>query len=334
VFDRVLALLHDAVGPVFPAARLIICAAATPLLDESAGDCAADTLFDVASLTKPLVTTTLAMRLVDDGRLSLDHPLRPGVTVRHALCHATGLPAWRPLHEEIREDAADPRAAIVERIRSFPLEAEPGARSVYSDLGFILLGDALERAGGDRLDALFAPIAAAFAPGATFDPDPARCAPTRPTPPDQPELDLRGTVNDDNALALESVAGHAGLFATAGDVSALAAALIAAWSDRATSPIARPQTVRAFWTPSGVPGSTWCLGWDRPSPVASQAGARWPRDGVGHLGFTGCSLWIDPPRARWVVLLSNRVYTPAAGDAIKTFRPALHDAIVAALDRG
>jgi len=90
--------------------------------------------------------------------------------------------------------------------------------------------------------------------------------------------------------------------------------------------------VRQMWTPSAVPGSTWCLGWDRPSPVGSSAGERWPRDGVGHLGFTGCSIWIDPPRARWVVLLTNRVHPTRANEAIKQFRPLIHDAIVTALD--
>jgi CubicO group peptidase (beta-lactamase class C family) len=87
-----------------------------------------------------------------------------------------------------------------------------------------------------------------------------------------------------------------------------------------------------MWSPSQVPGSTWCLGWDRPSPQGSSAGERWPKSGVGHLGFTGCSLWIDPARARWVVLLTNRVHPTRANDRIKAFRPALHDAIVAALD--
>jgi CubicO group peptidase (beta-lactamase class C family) len=91
-------------------------------------------------------------------------------------------------------------------------------------------------------------------------------------------------------------------------------------------------TVRRFWSPSGIAGSTWCLGWDRPSPGASQAGRRWSRDGVGHLGFTGGSLWIDPARGRWVALVSNRVHPTRANDAIKRFRPVLHDAIVSALD--
>jgi CubicO group peptidase (beta-lactamase class C family) len=127
------------------------------------------------------------------------------------------------------------------------------------------------------------------------------------------------------------VAGHAGLFATAREVSRIAAALVGAWRG-AADPIVATGTVRRFWSPSGTPGSTWCLGWDRPSPGASQAGARWPRDGVGHLGFTGSSLWIDPPRARWVVLLSNRVLFGRDHEAIRAFRPALHDAIVAALE--
>jgi CubicO group peptidase (beta-lactamase class C family) len=90
--------------------------------------------------------------------------------------------------------------------------------------------------------------------------------------------------------------------------------------------------VRRYWSPSGVPGSTWCLGWDRPAATGSSAGTRWPRTGVGHLGFTGCSIWIDPPRARWVVLLSNRVHPTRANDRIKSFRPRLHGAIVEALD--
>ncbi len=328
--DAVRALLRGGVGAVFPSAQLVVCDRGRTVLDEAVGGCGPDTLFDVASLTKALVTTTLTMRLVDAGRMRLADEVRPGVTVRLLLAHASGLPAWRPLHE-IAAEEADLRRGVVDAARREPLEAAPGARSVYSDLGFILLGDAVERAGGARLDEQWAPIAAGLVVGATFDPDPARCAPARAG---EGELSLAGTVHDDNALAMEGVAGHAGLFATARDVSAIAAALVAAWAGEAAQPIARTETVRAFWSPCGIPGSTWCFGWDRPSPGASQAGARWPRDGVGHLGFTGCSLWIDPPRARWVALLTNRVYGDAPQDAIKAFRPSLHDAIVGALDGG
>ena len=256
---------------------------------------------------------------------------RAGVTVRLLLAHASGLPAWKPLHEMAAGSAGvDRREAIVEICRTIALERAPGSRSVYSDLGFILLGDAVERAAGERLDAQWDRLKRQFSLGAslTFHPDPAACAPT--------ENGLRGVVHDDNARAMGGVAGHAGLFGDARGVSSVVAALVrAAWvpgkrRDRTT--IAAPETVRRFFHPSGIPDSTWCLGWDRPSVGASSAGTRWPRDGVGHLGFTGCSIWIDPPRARWVILLSNRVNPTRENNAIRDFRPALHDAIVVALD--
>src|SRR5579871_2477057 len=257
-FEAVRAQLRRAVGSVFPSAQLVVCEGGHTVLDEAVGDCTVETLFDVASLTKALATTTLVMRLVERGGLRLDEELRAGVTVRLALAHASGLPAWRPLYERVDEDAPDARRAIVEAARREPLEAPPGERSVYSDLGFILLGDAVERAGGARLDAQWAEVAEQLGVGATFDPDPARCSPTRRSEgalsPDGWEALLAGTVHDDNALAMEGVAGHAGLFASARDVSAVAAALVAAWTgeERATTgkeAIARTETVRAFWTP-------------------------------------------------------------------------------------
>ena len=210
-----------------------------------------------------------------------------------------------------------------------PLESAPGTVARYSDLGFILLGAAVERALGEPLDAAFARrVAAPLGVGATFHPrPPAACAPT--------EGGLRGVVHDENARAMGGVAGHAGLFSTARDVARLAHAWVAAWHGVRSATVPKlwaRERVQALWTPSGVPGSTWCYGWDRPAARGSSAGERWPKDGVGHLGFTGCSLWIDPPRARWVALVSNRVHPSRANDAIKQFRPALHDAVVAALD--
>jgi CubicO group peptidase (beta-lactamase class C family) len=319
-------LIDAAVGDVYRAAQLVVVDRGRTVVDAAAGDCARETLFDVASLTKALVTTTLAMRLHEAGRLPLERELRPGVTVRLALAHAGGLPGWRPLHRQAA-GAADPRRAIVEAARSEPLEAEPGTRAIYSDLGFLLLGDAIEQAGEGRLDALWAPLADRLGVEARFVPDPSRCAPARIGPSGE----LRGVVHDENAHAMGGVAPHAGLFASAGAVSSIARALVADLHGGKGGLVGQ-ETIRRFWSPSGVPGSSWCLGWDRPSPGASQAGARWPREGVGHLGFTGCSLWIDPPRERWVVLLSNRVLCDASGEKIKALRPRLHDAAVAALD--
>ena len=145
---------------------------------------------------------------------------------------------------------------------------------------------------------------------------------------------LIGEVDDMNAMAMGGIAGHAGLFSTAEELSQIAAALCRAWrgDDAGGSALVARDVVRAFWSPSGVAGSTWRLGWDGPAAADSQAGTRFPRDGVGHLGFTGCSLWIDPARETWIVLLSNRVH-PAIpkDDRFKRFRPMLHDAIAEAL---
>jgi CubicO group peptidase (beta-lactamase class C family) len=128
------------------------------------------------------------------------------------------------------------------------------------------------------------------------------------------------------------VAGHAGLFSNAMDLSTIAGALVAAWRGESGPGLIEREVIREFWAPAGVPGSTWRLGWDGPKPQGSQAGARLSRDAVGHLGFTGCSLWIDPERETWVVLLSNRVHpAPPDPDRLRVFRPALHDAALEAL---
>lgn len=337
-FTTVQELLSQAVPTVFPAAQLVVVDAGRPVFEAAVGECDGDTMFDLASLTKALVTTTLTMRLVGAGQLALATELRPGVTVRHALAHATGLPAWRPLYRLaarlVDGDHGDAqlarREAIVNLVRWHPLEGVPGTRSLYSDLGFILLGDKLEQVGGERLDEQWRRLAAQHGIEATFHPAPARCAPT------SQDAAFRGVVHDENARAMDGVGGHAGLFATARQVSHLAGLLAGAWRGEAHGSIVKHELMRRCWHPCGIPGSTWCLGWDRPSPALdlSQAGTRWPRDGVGHLGFTGCSLWIDPARQRWVVLLSNRVYPSVENHAIKRFRPALHDAIVNALDGG
>ena len=312
--------MTEAVGTVFPSAQLLVVDGFRTVLARAYGACTLQTLFDVASLTKALSTTTLAMLATERG-LDLDEEVRPGVTFRLLLCHASGLPAWRLLGAT--------RAEILDQVRSTPLERPAGSSSVYSDLGFILLGDALARRqprGAGLTEDFASQVARPLGIAATFHPDPARCAPT--------EGDLRGVVHDENARAMGGAgAGHAGLFSTATDVSAIAASLVASFLDAADAPrIVASSTVRAFWTPCEVPGSTWCLGWDRPSPVGSSAGTRWPHTGVGHLGYTGCSRWIDPARARWVVLLTNRVHPTRSNERIKDFRPRLHDAVVAALD--
>jgi CubicO group peptidase (beta-lactamase class C family) len=320
-FATVDARLRDATGRVFPAAQLIAVDHFSLVYERAVGECDPETLFDIASLTKPLSTTTLAMMAIEEGALALDDRPRKELTVEELLTHSSGLPAWKLL--------GTTRAEVLRAVAAEPLESPPGSVARYSDLGFILLGATVENALGESLDAAFTRrIAQPLGIRTTFNPqERARCAPT--------EGELRGIVHDENARAMGGVAGHAGLFSTARDVSRIVHALVAAWhAVRSTSTprLLPPARVRQMWTPSTVPGSTWCLGWDRPALKGSSAGERWPKDGVGHLGFTGCSIWIDPTRARWVILLSNRVHPTRANDAIKQLRPELHDALSIALD--
>ena len=314
-FGDIERLLRAAAYDVFPAAQVVILDGGSPVWETTVGDAEPETLFDIASLTKPLSTVSLTMRAFERKLLRLDQQPRPTSTVELLLSHATGLPAWRPLGVGARS-----REEVVERARREPLESAPGEVARYSDLGFILLGDHLETQFGARLDTLFdVEVAEPLGLGMRFlPPDPSQCAPTEGT--------RRGQADDDNCRAMDGVAGHAGLFSTARDVAIYAAELLAIWAGKDNGLVA-PSTLRRFWTPSTVPNSTWCLGWDRPSAVGSSAGAAWPRDGVGHLGFTGCSLWLDPKHGRGVVFLSNRVHPSRANNRIKTFRPQLHDAI-------
>jgi CubicO group peptidase (beta-lactamase class C family) len=306
-WNKVETFLGDAVGVVFPSAQLIVVDRNRIEIDLAVGSASRETLFDLASLTKPLCTALLTMLRPNGREIDLDDRVRDAITVRDLLSHSSGLPAWKLL-------GADPVAAV----REEPLEYPTGTRSVYSDLGFILLGDYLERRTTRSLVELFDDcIARPLGVETTFQPDdPGRCAPCE---------GLRGIVHDENARAMGGVAGHAGLFSTARDVSRIVAAH---FGDQLIPRAA----VEKYWSPSGVPGSTWCLGWDRPSAQGSSAGTRWPRDGVGHLGYTGTSIWIDPPRARWVVLLTNRVEPTRENERIKQLRPALHDLVVEALD--
>jgi CubicO group peptidase (beta-lactamase class C family) len=310
-----MALLDDAVARrVTPGGVLVIGDAGKIVLEHAFGaltyggpPVGTDTIYDVASLTKPIVTATLAMILkVDEPRL---------------LSHSSGKPAHRPYWETARG-----RDEIVDRAEAEPLEYEPGTRSIYSDLGFMILGRHVERAGGERLDRLAARLI--FAPlgmraSRFVDLDAGERIDAAPT-------EVAGIVHDENCRAAGGILGHAGLFSTGPDVSRFAAAMVASWHGDGGAPFDRDATRRAL-ARAGVPGSTWGLGWDHPSETGSSAGERWPKDGAGHLGFTGTSLWIDPPKRRWVVLLTNRVHPTRENQEIKKLRPRLHDLIVQSL---
>ncbi len=306
----------------------------------------ADTVFDLASLTKVLATASIAMRLVDDGRLDLEMPVaeiapdwrgadRAFVTVADLLAHASGLPAHKPLYQSCssREDFA--RA-----ICSEPLTYAPRSASVYSDLGFILLGFLLERVAGEPLDSQFDRLCAAVwnaprqdsrccagaSPEIAFRP-PAdwhlRIAPTGPVGAPL------GIAHDENAAALNGVAGHAGVFGTARAVGCLARAMLRAVSGApGGSMLATHATARRFVRRAGIPGSSRALGWDTMLPTSS-CGRHMSARAFGHTGFTGTSLWIDPDAGVYAVLLSNRVHPGAASvDAVTALRQAFHDAVM------
>ncbi len=356
-FDAAAGMLRDGIRTgAFPAASVEIGRGAGALwghafgaltYDPDAPPATGDTIFDLASLTKVIATTTLAMRAIDDGVLSLDETLasrlaewrgadRESVTIRDVLGHASGLPAWLPF---FRDHTG--RAEFEPAICRLPLEYTPRSQSIYSDLGFMLLGFILQdvRAGDDgrgRLDAS-ATLAAQFRKLSSYlTPDPLTFNPPRvwreQTAPT--EVDpwrgrlLAGEVHDENCWALGGAAGHAGLFGTAAAVGAFArAALRTIHGDRI---LAQPATFQQFIRRTTVPGSSRALGWDTMLPTSS-CGTRLSATAIGHTGFTGTSLWIDWERDLYIVLLTNRVHPTRDNNKLRELRPAFHDAVMAEL---
>lgn len=311
--------------------------------DAGSARATAETIFDLASLTKVVATATLAMRHVDAGLTPLALPVaaalrtwrgsdRGAVTVRDLLEHASGLTAHLPFY---RDHLGHMECGIVRQgfetgIGELPLEYAPRSRSVYSDLGFILLGFIL----ADRHPAR-AGLAVQFDEVATgrgwgdlrFCPPPAWRARTAPT-----ELDrwrgrtLVGEVHDENAWVLGGAAGHAGLFGSVGPLGRFARDVLANFCG--DGPLASAATFDAFRTRSTVTGSSRALGWDTMLPTSS-CGSRLSPKSIGHTGFTGTSLWIDPLADRYLVLLTNRVHSSRSNQAILAVRPAFHDAVMA-----
>jgi CubicO group peptidase (beta-lactamase class C family) len=282
----------------------------------------------------------MAMLLYERGFLDLDSPVgavlpevtagsrdnaRRQITFRMRLTHSSGLPAHARLYE-----AARGAEEVLAAAGSLPLEATPGAHAQYSDIGFILLGKALERLADDELAhfcqrEIFGPLGMTQ----TMFKPPAQLRTSIPPTQDDQRFRSRivqGEVDDENASAMGGVAGHAGLFSTVGDQALFANHMVSGGA-----PILRPETVRLFTRRQEQPaGSSWALGWDTPTHP-SQSGSYLSPAAYGHLGFTGTSLWIDPERQLSVTFLSNRTWPDRRSDKIKQVRPRLHDAIVEAL---
>ncbi len=321
-----------------------------------------ETIFDLASLTKPMATTASIMLLVDDGVVAVDDPVakflpafadrgKEAVTLRHLLTHSAGLKPWRAFHEVmIRKErktgerilgTSEGNEWILDRVIRSALVHEPGEAAVYGDLDFIALGAVVESVTGKGLDEfsaerIFAPLEmkdTRFLPvpvdGADLDNAvPAalrrRIAATENCP--WRDRILWGEVHDPNASAMGGVAGHAGLFSTADDVMIFAEAILAGWHGRSGL---FPQAItREFCTRQHLPAdSDWALGWDTPTQGVSSSGKLFSPNSVGHLGFTGTSLWIDLEREAVVVMLTNRVHLVAKRSRFD-LRPKVHDFII------
>ncbi len=317
------------------------------------------TLFDLASVTKAVASTTMAMLLYERGLLELEAPVsgvvpefladtcgepdsrRRDVTFRMLLAHSSGLPAYEKLFlkQQSRED-------LLRTAFTTSLSTDPGSHAEYSDIGFIILGAALDRIAGESLDAfcqreIFGPLGMV---NTTFNPPKKSRAKIPPTADERlgnesaagagpmPRSTFRqriiqGEVHDENASVLGGVAGHAGLFSNAEEMARFAHTLL-----QEGSPILRRETIALFTSRESVPaGTSRALGWDTPSSP-SQSGKYFSPRSFGHLGYTGTSLWIDPDRRLSITLLTNRTWPDCTNQAIRQVRPKFHDAVAEALN--
>ncbi len=307
------------------------------------------TLYDVASLTKVIATTAAAMLLHQRGQLNLETPLGellPGfivgrddsrlarqITLHHLLAHNSGIPGY----VEIFRTAKTP-ADVLRGCLELPIEAEPGRRVEYSDPGFILLGKAIEVILREPLDQwaqreIFSPLAMN---STRFNP-PSSLRPL--IPPTEYDIRLRhrivqGEVQDEHAYLLKGVAGHAGVFSTVPDLLHFASAILNARPGSEKLSLFHAETIALFAERQAPEGSSRALGWDTPSSDNSSAGKHFSQNSIGHLGYSGCSLWIDLDAKIAITLLSNRTWpnrSEASQQGIKALRPAFHDAIREAL---
>jgi CubicO group peptidase (beta-lactamase class C family) len=355
--DKIKALLEGGVGEgVFPGAVLLAAQKGQVLFIEKAGYLSLipdripirkETIFDLASLTKPLATTVCLMKLVDEGKLGLDQPLsqliktpvpldKKNLTPRQLLSHGAGFTDWRPFYLDLMAYDSEQRKRVLrEQILREPLAYFPGQETLYSDLGFMILEWIIEEITGmsmrqfveqsfyqplslERTFLSTVPLSMPFKKAffaATQD------CPWR-------KRVIQGEVDDENAWALGGYSGHAGLFGPAEEVHVIVNLLREHYLGIRDDYL-KPETVRTFFTRQDmVEGSDWCLGWDSRAEENSSAGRYFSRNSVGHTGFTGTSVWMDLDRDTVVVLLTNRVHPNRENEKIKTFRPALHDLIM------
>jgi CubicO group peptidase (beta-lactamase class C family) len=349
-------LLEGIKEGVFPGAVLLASHKGSIVFLEEAGYCSSTprsdpirkhTIFDLASLTKPLATTLAIMKLVDQDNLYLDQRLesllpcdlpkeKRTLTPRLLLSHCAGFADWRPFYLELERLENDKRKEwLRECLLNMPLVYRPGKETLYSDLGFMLLEWVVEERAGMPLPMyleqhFYGPLSmkntffSGIVPHAGFTQD--QFAATEDCP--WRNKIISGYAHDENAYALGGYSGHAGLFGTAGDVYTLVN-LLRTHCLGERSDYLRPETVRMFFTRQDlVKGSTWALGWDTPSPKDSSSGTYFSLKSVGHLGFTGTSVWMDLDKDIIVIFLTNRVHPTRNNEKIREFRPRIHDLVM------
>jgi CubicO group peptidase (beta-lactamase class C family) len=353
-FQEAYAVLREAIAArAFPGCAFGLLADGELLLSDSLGDftyesggadhrsVSPETLYDIASLTKIVSTTSTAMLLYQRGLLDLETPvgeLLPGfvigrdiheharrVTVRHLLAHNSGLPGYIPLFH-----TATTPYAVLRGCLQLPIQAEPGTRAEYSDPGFILLGKALETIIGEVLAPwvrreVFAPLgmtATRYCPALHMRSE------IPPTEEDElfRQRVIQGEVQDEHAYLLNGAGGHAGLFSNVPDLLRFAYAIL----DRSKSRLFESTTIEVFAKRQEPAGSSRALGWDTPSEESS-SGRYFSANSLGHLGYSGCSLWIDRDANLAIALLTNRTWPHRESQLIRSVRPAFHDALRLAL---
>ena len=306
-----------------------------------------DTIFDLASLTKPLATTLAVMKLFDSGIIELDQPLedllpkalprdKKTITPRLLLSHSAGFADWKPFYLELDPIRREERKGRLRaELLNIPLAYPPGKGTLYSDLGFMVLEWMVEEVAGMKLpqflrkhfyDPLGLNKTFFYEHGVPLRFGEDQFAATEDCP--WRKKVLKGIVHDENAYALGGYSGHAGLFGNAREVYTLVSLLREHYRGEREDYL-RPETVRVFFRRQDlVKGSTWALGWDTPSPENSSSGGHFSKRSVGHLGFTGTSVWIDLERDVIVIFLTNRVHPTRKNEKIRAFRPVLHDKVM------
>jgi CubicO group peptidase (beta-lactamase class C family) len=310
-----------------------------------------DTIFDLASLTKPLATTLAVMKLVQEGRLETDDKLgailpesrntdKEKIKIRNLLCHDSGFPDYRPYYLTIKDiPQKDRQIALRNMLVKEPLLSKPGEKTLYSDLGFMMLGWVVESVSERRLDhfvadEIYKPINLKnlfFVDLNTKNESEKtknKMFAATEICPWRGRL-LEGVVHDENAYAAGGIEGHAGLFGAAPDVGSLLTRLLFAFHGISDDRLIVPGLVKTFF--DRQEGTDWALGFDTPAATGSSCGKYFSRRSVGHLGFTGTSFWMDLDRFVSVILLTNRVHPSRNNMKIKEFRPVLHDAVMSDL---